>query len=178
MLCSTPRVKRSWVKKRRTAKRSESGKESLFKGGVWHFFLSPLSSCSGFLWCALFFSFNIIIPPRWKTIARIHITHSTATYTQFFPHRRFCWCFSLFYNFCCFYFHSAAVQPAFDSVFSFCSYTFCFFFGAKSFTNFYSLFIRVRTTTAKSCSRAVACRCLSLTDFCARLGRKIFRIEE
>ena len=26
-----------------------------------------------------------------------------------------------------------------------------FFFGAKSFTNFYSLFIRVRTTTAKSC---------------------------
>lgn len=60
-----------------------------------------------------FFSHSTSSFHPWKAIS----LYSTATYTQFYPHRRFCWCFSLFYNFCCFYFHSAAVQPAFDSVF-------------------------------------------------------------
>ena len=169
VVCYTPRVKCDekkrkerkttsgcWAERRRKAK--ESRNESLFKGGT--FFFSFLRRVRDFYGVRFFFLIQHHHSTPWKT-------KHTATYTQFFPHRRFCWCFSLFYNFCCFYFHSAAVQPAFDSAFFFLSVQESFFFGAKSFTNFYSLFIRVRTTTAKSCSRAVACRCLILTDFCA-----------
>lgn len=104
--------------------------ESLFKGGEISFFFS-LVGFGIFMVCAFFLIQHHHSTP-WKT-KRLYTEHNTATYTQFFPHRRFCWCFSLFfYNFCCFYFHSAAVQPAFDSVILLsvlCSESLTFFSG-------------------------------------------------
>ena len=113
----------------------------------------------GILWCALFFSFNIIIPPHGK--ANAPYTHNTQ---QLIPNFSlivvFCWCFSLSLSLSPL--SPLTISAVFISIllpfnqllilfflpfFLFAS----FFFGAKSFTNFYSLFIRVRTTTAKSC---------------------------
>lgn len=154
---------------------------------VAKYLFSSRSSSSGFLWCALFFSSNIIIPPHGKPNACIRsITQ------QLIPN------FSLivvsvdvslfFLQFLLFLFPFCCCSTSFW----FCFSSFCavfrvayFFFGAKSFTNFYSLFIRVRTTTAKSSALGLSLLpvCLILTDFRVRVWllkevRKIFRIKE
>lgn len=132
-------------------------------------FFSLIVGFGIFMVCA-FFSLNIIIPPMKNHHLYIHNTQ------QLIPN------FSLIV---------VSVDVSLSSTISavfisilllfnqllilfFLSVHFFFFFGAKSFTNFYSLFIRVRTTTAKSCSPAVACRCLSLTDFCDGFEGKFF----
>lgn len=99
--------------KMRWAECQESGKESLFKGGV---FFS--SSGFGIFMVCDFFSFNIIIPPHGKPSLVYTWRTAHSNLYPIFPSSSFQLMFlSLFYNFCCFYFLSAAVQPAFDSVF-------------------------------------------------------------
>lgn len=176
MLCVISRVKRRGKKKSAERcvgrEKRESCEESLFWGGeVFH------SSCSGFLWCALFFSLNIIIPPHGKP--------SACTAQQLIPNFTLIVVsvdVSLFSTISAVF---ISILLLFNQLLILFFFLFSLFFGAKSFTNFYSLFIRVRTTTAKSCSRCCCCcslrRCIwsCLTDnFSVTLERKIFRIKE
>lgn len=157
-----------WARRKtRWAVCQESGKESLFKGGV---FFS--SSGSGFLWCAIFShltsSFHSMKNHRLYT-------QLTASYTQFFPHRRFSWCFSLslFYNFCCFYFLFAAVQPAFDSVF----FLFIFFRGEIIHQFLFSLHSCTNDDRKKllSCCRLPV---FKFSEFLCWFGWKIFHTKD
>lgn len=154
-------------KKRRRGESEKATKRVYLRVAVC--FFPRLGSRGGILWCALFFfprfpPFNIIIPPHEKP---------NASYTQqLIPNFSlivvFCWCFFFSLSHSLSHF-SPLISAVFISIllpfnqllilFFFLPFLASFFFGAKSFTNFYSLFIRVRTTTAKSCCSLGARQC-------------------
>lgn len=158
------REKMRWVECARVYLRVENGKLRI-GGFLWlcaflfhslfFFFLSNIFNIITLRFSFLFPLFlSLVHSSSPKYICCVYTT--TSTEKKNFPHRRFCWCFSLSLSLCCFYFHSAtAVQPA-------CAFVILFFSGRIIHQFLFSLsFVyeqrpqKVRSFTAAA---AVVCR--------------------